>query len=116
MIPDRFASRPRTRIVLLFVAVSASHFVTSIVLLFYVFGTGMARFDSGAPASMTESAAGWAFAVLSFPLLSLLERMPAARFPGPWGYVPFVANSCVWGLAAVIVRRRLRARASPRAW
>jgi hypothetical protein len=114
--PDRFASRQRIRTVLLFVVVTAIHFLTSIVLLFYVFGMGMARFDSGAPEGAAESVMQWAFAILSFPFLTLLGRLPVARFPGLWGYVPFVLNASVWGLAAVAVRRRLRARASqPRA-
>jgi hypothetical protein len=111
---DRSASRRRIHIVLLFVSVTTIHFVASIVLLLYVFGIGMARFDSGAPESPAESVMGWAFAILSFPFLTLLERLPVARFPGLWGYVPFLLNSCVWGLAAVVVRWRLRARASQR--
>ena len=100
---------------ILFVSVTTIHFVTSIVLLLYIFGTGMARFDSGVRAGAAESVAGWVFAILAFPLLSALERLPAARFPGLWGYVPFLLNACVWGLAAVVVRWRLRARARPRA-
>ena len=109
MSADRIASPQRIRPVVLFISVTGIHIASSIVLVLYVFGAGMARFDSGAPASVTESVAGWAFAILSFPLLSLLERMPAARFPGLWGYVPVVANGAFWGLAAVAVRWRLRA-------
>ena len=56
----------------------------------------------------------WAFAIVSFPLLTLLEWLSVARFPGLWGYVPVVLNSGVWGLAAVVVRRRLRSPDSPR--
>ena len=105
-------SRRRIRTVVLFVSVTALHLLTSIVLLVYVFGMGMARFDSGAPEGAAESVTRWAFAIFSFPLLTLL--MPVARFPGQWGYVPFVLNACVWGLAAVVVRGRLRVRASQR--
>lgn len=114
MSADRDASPQRIRPVLLLISVTGIHVASSIVLLLSVFGAGMARFDSGAPASATESVARWAFAILSFPLLSLLERMPAARFPGLWGYVPVVANGAIWGLAAVVVRWRWRARASQR--
>ena len=114
MTAARLASPQRIRPVALFISVSGFHVASSIVLFLYVFGAGMARFDSGAPASVTESVAGWAFAILSFPFLTLLERMPAARFPGLWGYVPLVANGAIWGLAAVAVRWRLRMRASPR--
>ena len=110
---DRSASRIRNLV--LFISVTGIHVVTSIVLLFYVFGSGMARFDTGAPERATESIARWVFAVLSFPVLTLLERMPIARFPGLWGYVPVLANASLWGLAAIAIRRWLRARASQRA-
>ena len=96
----------------LFLCVTSIHAASTIVLLLYVFGASMARFDSGAPASATESIARWVFAILSFPLLSLLERMPAVRFPGLWGYVPVLLNASVWGLAAVVLRRWLRARSA----
>ena len=77
----------------------------------------MARVDSGAPGSATESVAGWAFAILLVSLLSLLERMPAARFRGPWGYVPVVANGAIRGLAAVACDGGcVSARRSGRAW
>jgi hypothetical protein len=112
--PARLAAPQRIRPVMLFIAVTGIHVASSIVLLLYVFGAGMARFDSGAAASATESVAGWAFAILSFPLLTLLERIPAVRFPGLWGYVPVVANGAIWGLAAVLVQWRLRARAPQR--
>jgi hypothetical protein len=112
---DRSAARRRISTVLLFVSVTAIHFLTSIVLLFYVFGMGMARFDTGAPEGAAESVMRWALAILSFPLLTLLGRLPVAPFRGLWGYVPFVMNACLWGLAAVVVHWRLRARASQRA-
>jgi hypothetical protein len=54
------------------------------------------------------------FAVLSFPVPIVLERLSAVRFPGLWGYIPFAVNASVWGLAAVVARRRLRVRASRR--
>jgi hypothetical protein len=110
---DRFAARQRIITVLLFASVTAGHLLTSIVLLFFVFGMGMARFDTGAPEGAAESVMRWAFAILSFPLLTLLERWPVARFPGLWGYVLFALNAGVWGMAAVAVRSRLRPRAAP---
>lgn len=114
MTADRFGSGQGIRTVLLFVAVTAIHFFTSIVLWFYIFGMGMARFDSGAPESAAESVMRWAFAILSFPLLKLLERMPVARFPGLWGYVPFLGNALLWGAAVPGIRWWLRARGSRR--
>jgi hypothetical protein len=97
---------------LLFAAVTGVHFLCSVTLLLYVFGAGMARFDSGLPGGPAETVAGWMFAVLSFPVLIVLERLSAAHFPGLWGYIPFAVNASVWGLAAVVACRRLRAKAS----
>jgi len=99
---------------LLFVSVTAVHFACSTALLFYVFAVGMARFDSGLPSSPAETVAGWLFAAMAFPVLTLLERVSAVRFPGLWGYIPFVINSSLWGLAVVGARRRLRVMASRR--
>src|SRR5687767_14704904 len=99
---------------ILFASVTGVHFLCSVTLLLYVFGADMARFDSGLPGSAAETVAGWVLAVLSFPVLILLERLSAVRFPGLWGYIPFAVNASVWGLAAVLARRRLRVRASRR--
>ena len=98
---------------LLFVSVTAVHFVCSVALLFYVVGAGMARFDSGLPGGPAETVAGWLFAAFVFPVLTVLERV-SVRFPGLWGYIPFVVNSSVWSLAVVLARRRLRLMASRR--
>ena len=96
----------------LFALVSVVHTVTSVVLVIYVFGAGMARFDTGTAATPMETAGGWLLNVLSLPLLFVLERMPAVQFPGRWGYVPFVVNASVWGLGAVLIRRRSQRRRS----
>lgn len=66
MSADPSASLQRVRTLLLFVSVTAIHVVTSIVLLFYIFGTGMARFDSGVSPSAVESIAERVFAILGF--------------------------------------------------
>ena len=103
---------PTRRRLALLLTVAAVHFFASLALLFYVFGSGMARFDSGVVESeMPETVARWAFAVLSFPLLPLLERM-RLRFPGWWGYIPFLANSALWGAAAGAIWRVAEPRTS----
>ena len=106
-------ARRRLSTATLFLAVTGLHVFLTITLLFYVFGSGMARFDSGAPAGPTESVARWSLAAIQFPLLPLLERMPVAWFPGWWGYLPFLGNSSCWGLAAVVVRAWRRGRRAP---
>jgi hypothetical protein len=67
----------------------------------YVFGAGMARFDTGAQPSWIESAAEAAFRVLSFPVFLIVEHENTLRFPGLWGYVPVLTNSALW--AAVFI-------------
>ena len=55
------------RELLLFGVVAILHLVVTIGLVFYVFGSGMARFDTGAAPGMTEQMANWALIVLGFP-------------------------------------------------
>jgi hypothetical protein len=100
------------RDVILFVFVTAIHLVITIGLLLYVFGAGMARFDSGVPGGLTETVGGWMLAALSIPVLTVLNRLPVLRASGLWGYIPFLANSSLWGLVVVAARRRLRVLAS----
>jgi hypothetical protein len=90
------------------------HFITSIGLLVYTFGGSMARFDSGAAASLAETLGGWLLAILSFPVLTFLDRLTELRFPGLLGYVPFAANASFWGIAVVTARRCWRNRPSRR--
>ncbi len=92
----------------LFTTVAAGHLIATFALLFYTFGTSMARFDSGAPLTSVQRTGEWLFAVLLFPLFPLLDRLPALRFPGVWGYLPFAANASLWALAVVLLRRSIR--------
>ena len=97
---------PTRRRLTVFLIVAGLHLLVSLALLLYIFGTGMARFDTGVVESeLPETTARWVFAILSFPLLTLLERLPI-RFPGFSGYLPFLANAALWGAAAVAVWRR----------
>ena len=98
--------RQRPRELLLFSGVAVAHLASAVGLLLYVFGAGMARFDDGAAAAPAEHVAQWMLMVLGVPLLTLLDLVPGSWFPRLWGYVPFLANAAVWGLAAVAIRRR----------
>jgi hypothetical protein len=89
-------------------AVAAIHLAASISLLVFVFGSGMARFDSGDPIAPTERIARWLLNVLAFPVVLALDWLPGLRFGGLWGYIPFVLNASIWGLGAVVARRRFR--------
>lgn len=88
----------RTR---LFFLLTALHWAVTISLLVFVFGAGMARFDTGGEAPWFEALCGRLLSVLGFPLLTFLDRAIGLRFPGLWGYVPFVANSAIWAAAAL---------------
>lgn len=94
------------RDIIVFAVVTATHLVASVGLAIYTFTAGMARFDSGAPAGWVETVAGWLSAVLSFPLVALLQQLPLLRLPGLSGYVLFAANAALWGAAVVAWRRR----------
>lgn len=72
----------------------------------------MARFDTRATASLGERLLRVAVSVLHFPVVTLaLAVLPARALPRLWGYVPFVLNSVVWGLAVTTAAARLRRRA-----
>jgi hypothetical protein len=94
--------------------IAASHFVLIIVLVIFTFGAGVARFDAPDGPRWTETLTSSVVDVLAFPLLPLLGR-PSLRFPGLWGYVPFIVNSVVWA-GAISTIWRLRHRLSDRFW
>ena len=93
-----------------FSVVAAVQLALTIALTAYTFGAGMRRFDVGGDATVAEVIGQGILTALSFPLVAVLEHVPGVRFPGLWGYIPFAANASLWGLAAVWVRRWLRAR------
>ena len=65
-----------------------------------VFGMGMARFDTGAGASLGEHVIRAVVEVLNLPVVTAaLAVTPVRALPGLWGYLPFALNSLVWGLA-----------------
>jgi hypothetical protein len=100
---------------LLFALLTAGHLTVTVSLLMFVFGAGMARFDTGGQPGWFEAACGRLLNLLMFPLSTLLDRSMGQRFPGLWGYVPFVANSALWAAAVLGVLRLAKSiRARPR--
>ena len=88
--------------------IAGIHFVLTLVLVIFTFGAGMARFDMPDRPHWTETVASSVVDVLVFPVLPLLDH-PSLRFPGLWGYVPFIVNSVVWaGVISTIWRLRHR--------
>jgi hypothetical protein len=99
------------------IVVLFSHLVATGILLVANFGRTMARFDTGAPATVVDQICDMAFKVLSFPAVPLLLALNL-RADGLLGWGVFCLNSALWTLAAcgivVLVRRRAgRATASP---
>jgi hypothetical protein len=86
---------------LLFGLLTAAHLAATVSLLLFVFGAGMARFDTGDQPGWFEAACGQLLNLLMFPLSMLLDRSMGQRFPGLWGYVPFVGNSALWAAAVL---------------
>ncbi len=78
---------------------SIAHFLVCMLLIVYVFGRAMTRFDTLTEPGWVDSGAGIVLGVLTFPLNFFLEVMPADWLPGLWGYIPFVLNSILWGMA-----------------
>jgi hypothetical protein len=89
---------PRRRAVAWAVLVVA-HFTVTFVLVIYVFGAGMARFDSGAPATASERIASVTVSVLAFPVINgLSDLLPVSVWPRgfPWDHLLFLVNSVLW--------------------
>lgn len=89
---------------------AAVHFLAHVTATTTAFARGMARFDSAAPATFLENFANGASAVLGFPLFVLLQFLPPRAFPGLSGYLPFAANSLLWGIAIAWLFRLYQAR------
>jgi hypothetical protein len=90
---------------LLFGLLTAVHLAVTISLLMFVFGAGMARFDTGGQPGGFEAVCGRLLSLLSFPLSTLLDSRMGQRFPGLWGYLLFAANSALWAAAVLGVLR-----------
>ena len=89
--------------------IAIAHFAVSLTLFFEQFGMGMARFDTGAEASIGERVLGVVVSVLHSPVVTVgLAVIPARALPGLWGYVPFMLNSLLWGFALTALLARLR--------
>jgi hypothetical protein len=67
---------------LLFVLLTAAHLALTVALLLFVFGGGMARFDTGGQPGWFEAACGRLLSVLAFPLLTLVEGRMGQLFRG----------------------------------
>ena len=62
----------------------------------------MDRFDTGGPATALERFACAMAAVLASPIATLVlhSKFASTLFPGLLGYLPVLANSLLWAVAA----------------
>jgi hypothetical protein len=79
------------------------------------FGKSMERFDSGEARSAAEALLDATANTMLNPLFWLLSEsdIGVVLFPGLLGYIPILANSAIWALAAwwlIVSSQRLLAR------
>jgi hypothetical protein len=100
-------SSPR-RIARLIVVLAMIQTAVSFVLSLLTFASAMHRFDNGGEPTPVEQLFSAAAQLFAFPILTLARSLEL-RFPGLWGWVPFILNGLVWSSVAVLVliyRRR----------
>ena len=98
------------------IAFAAAHFAASIVVFFAVIRDGSQRFHSGASASVWSGVISRVNDVLFFPLVTAAYHLPGSLFTGVAGWIPFLANSALWGVLLYLATRGItRRRGSLRA-
>ncbi len=75
------------------------HLVATVALTLATINLRMDRFDTGAPPMRTERTIEACGQVLRFPIV-MAAFASKLRFPGLTGYLPFILNSLLWGVAA----------------
>lgn len=90
------------------IVIAVVHFVVSLAFLMLSFSDSMARFDTGEPRNMMGSVIYYTSEILAFPIVKLVEHSGLQLHSTIAQYLPFVANSLVWGWVAVFVFRRVR--------
>ena len=86
------------------------HFALSVASVFLALGAGWRRFDTGEAATLVDRAIDGLSAVCMFPLVTAAYALPGRHFDGLLGWLPFVANSAMWGVALYAAARALSRR------
>lgn len=93
-------------------AISTVHFLLVIGLVFYLFSSGMARFDSGVlPGSMEallDSVLSTMAEILMQPGMLIYDSMPKRFRHDSVEWTLLVANSLLWGFSVLYLWRRFR--------
>jgi hypothetical protein len=90
-------------------AITAVHFLLSVVFFFLWAASSNLRFDGEGPSDLTHLLLGSAFQILSFPLLTTFLLLKIAN-TGMWGWLVFLGNSALWGWAGWKALRFWRSR------
>jgi hypothetical protein len=77
------------------VSATVVHLAASLYLFLVSFGIGMHHMDTGVHLRFGEKAVCLLSDILFLPIFVLKPHW----FPGLWGYIPFILNSLVWGIA-----------------
>src|SRR5262245_20456235 len=88
-----------------FLLAFAIHFGLSVLTFVLSFGSTMARFDTGAEPSGSDRFVSGLSAVFAFLVVRLLSGIDSAFLPGVLGWLPFIANSVLWAIVVVLLRR-----------
>ncbi|MBI4210708.1 MAG: hypothetical protein HY544_04355 [Candidatus Diapherotrites archaeon] len=101
------------------IGVSAAHFALQLATLFAAFSMSMQRFDTMAAKGTAETLLTAMSAILAFPIVwaigllpkSILNSISGMGMAGSIiGYIPYVLNSAVWGIAAIVAYDSLKKR------
>lgn len=77
--------------------IAAVHFIAAKIIVALTVQMGMFAAGSGRAAGYLGDILVWVTRVLFFPLITL-SLYSRKWFPGDWIYVPFAANSLLWGI------------------
>jgi len=90
------------------------HFTASALLFFLAVRDSSARWDAATGPSISGKLLNGAAAVMMFPVVTAAFAVPGALFNGLAGWLPFVANSVLWGFVVYYGAQYLRRRNATR--
>ena len=90
------------------IGIAALHLVASLIALQIAAAWAMGQIEFPAPRTIPERMASAAAGVLLFPVVHGVLAASGERLSGGWEFVPFVANSLLWGAVCVWLAARVR--------
>ena len=96
------ANRP----VVVIPVVAFFHFVMHLVAVGFSSAASVKHFENGAEPTVGVQILDTLVNLLAFPLVVVIQQLPIGG-TGHWGWLIFLANSSLWGLATSICLRRI---------